>query len=179
MPQRVAGMALAAPVAPFEAVDTKGALSAKLGHRAVQNPLVCNALFGHLVAAARRHPDRLPLLVRLETLNMGPADRAFFNDPVDRRLFFDLVDEAFRQGTTEVVRAIQLMTDPWADWLRDVPMKVKIFQGGADHVVTPAMSRGLAALLPCAEFTFLPNEGHMTLPRNHAADILAAALSPT
>jgi pimeloyl-ACP methyl ester carboxylesterase len=177
MPERVRVVSLGCPVAPFEAVDTSRAIAAKTGANALHHPWACRTLFSQLVASFRRHPDRLPVLASLQSFNMGPTDRAFLNDPADRNLYFQLVDESFRQGTAEVVHAISLMEDPWASWLKDVRTKVKILQGNDDHVVRPGMAGRLAEMLPNAEIRFLANEGHLTLQRRYAAEVLAAALT--
>jgi pimeloyl-ACP methyl ester carboxylesterase len=176
MPNRVSVVSLGCPVAPFEAVDTRGAISAKTAADAVHHPWVSEALFSHLVTSFRRHPAHLPLLVYLQAFHMGAADHAYMNDPTDRQLYYQIVDEAFHQGTPEVVHAITLLNEPWAYWLKDVHAKVHIIQGGDDHVVRPGMSKELAAMLPDADYRLIAKEGHLTLQRHHAQDVLDAAL---
>jgi pimeloyl-ACP methyl ester carboxylesterase len=176
MPDRVVSVALGCPVSPFEAVDTTGALAAKAGIRAQHHPRAIEAVFGQIVSALRRHPDRLPVLVALQGRELGPVDMAFFKDHAERNLVFQQVDEAFRQGTAEVVHAIALMMEPWASWLKNVCTNVNILQGSQDHIVTPTMSRQLAGLLPNSQIRFFPDDGHLTIEPHHAAELLAAAL---
>ena len=59
-----------------------------------------------------------------------------------------------------------------ADTLSMTLQPVHLWQGEMDRNAPPAMGRYLAAAIPQCRATFYPNEGHVSLIVNHAAEIL-------
>jgi fermentation-respiration switch protein FrsA (DUF1100 family) len=47
-----------------------------------------------------------------------------------------------------------------------------MWHGEADRLIPPALARLLAKALPECIATFYPDEGHISLMKNHAQDIL-------
>ena len=172
VPDRVIAVSLACPMAPLEAVDTSHSKGAQGARFALRHPLLARVALAEYASALRNHPDRLPRLAR----SVGPADFAFLDDPVERGYIVESMHRAFDQGVAGVARGAAHLALPWACWLKDVRPKVTIFQGCNDRIVSPAMARYLAAALPHAEAHFYPGEGHVSISRRCAADLLAAAL---
>lgn len=69
---------------------------------------------------------------------------------------------------------LRLLARPWAFRLADIATPVHLWHGESDVTVPAAMGRYLASRLPRCDASFLPGEGHFSLPVNHADSILAA-----
>ena len=71
----------------------------------------------------------------------------------------DILGEGARQSPGGVDEYLT-MCAPWGFAPEDVSVPVRIFQGGADHLVPEAWGRALADRIPGASLTIFPGEGH-------------------
>lgn len=107
------------------------------------------------------------------------ADRAILGDPAIQAIFAESIAEAYRQGARAHVWDDKLFTHPWGFRLADIPTPVRIWQGDADVIVPQSHARYLASALPNSVATFLPGEGHLSLPVNHYDAIIGGIISDT
>lgn len=168
MPQRVGVVAGMSTVAPFESMDGKKNLTTHEAALAENHPAMARFLINRSAAPTLRHPDRLPFYA----LFMSEEKKEIKRDSVPRVL------GAFKQGAGEVVRSAALMGEPWGWWLEEVPTKVKLLHGRKDKNAPPKMAEYMVNALPNAEVHWYPDEDHLSIFRNRAADFLAAAMPP-
>lgn len=134
-------------------------------------PAAARWLLGGAAAAALRPSDHLP---RWFAAGLPLADRAVLRRPEISRLFRASLGESFRQGLAGNTDELRLLARPWEFRLTGIATPVRLWHGEADVTVPPAMGRYLASRLARCDGTFLPGEGHFSLPVNHADSILAA-----
>lgn len=134
-------------------------------------PAAARWLLRGAAAAALRHPHDLPPWF---AAGLPSADRAVLRRPEVSRLFRASLGESFRQGLAGNTDELRLLARPWGLRLSDIATPVRLWHGEADVTVPVAMGRYLASRLPCCDATFLPGEGHFSLPVNHADSILEA-----
>jgi len=80
--------------------------------------------------------------------------------------------ESIRQGTVGVVRDYRLFGQPWGFALRDVRAPIYIWQGSEDTLCSPGDPYVLSTHLPDAHLCIVQGEGHVSILRNCAEDIL-------
>jgi pimeloyl-ACP methyl ester carboxylesterase len=105
---------------------------------------------------------------------MPISDRAVMDRPDVQRIFLMMVREAGKQGWDAAALEGRLLDRPWGFEPKSARVPVQLWQGAVDTNVPPAMARSLASALPKCEVHFLPGEGHMSMPVNHAEEMLAA-----
>jgi pimeloyl-ACP methyl ester carboxylesterase len=113
-----------------------------------------HAAYGAIAAGASR-PDRVALA------------RA----PVRAKLL-DSLSAAMCQGSAGALQDLRLFANPWGFQLQEIGVSVTFWHGEADHVVPTSHTRFHAMRLPLASARYLRDEGHFSLPINHAEDIL-------
>lgn len=125
------------------------------------------ALVSLLVRIGR--PD---LVFRLLAAAPPPADRKVLENPRIRKQFEAIVTEAFRQGSAAVYDELIRYTAPWGFDPGEIRLPVDLWHGAADRTVPVGTGRFLAACLPDCRLRILPEEGHFSLPLDHAEEIL-------
>jgi pimeloyl-ACP methyl ester carboxylesterase len=101
-----------------------------------------------------------------------PRDREVLQRPGVRKVLVDSMGEAFQQGTRGAVLELVLYSRPWGFNPATIPVRVHLWHGERDATVPVSMGRNLAAAIPGCRATFLPGEGHFSLPVDHALEIL-------
>jgi pimeloyl-ACP methyl ester carboxylesterase len=171
MPERVAAVSLACPMAPLEAVGPKSG-GGPWGVQATANhPTAAAMLLARQDRLHRRNPYRHPLT----DLLLPPADRAVLNDQRVCLQYQRIKVEAYTQGARSVTASITEIARPWAWWLPQVSTRVAILQGCNDTIAPPALANYLFQTLPNAELTYVRGEGHISLPVHYAGMIIDAA----
>lgn len=170
LPTRVTAVSLVEPLAPFPVLEAAGGASVDAARLAVRRPRLVGIGLNTKARRTGRGHDPLP------DSYLAPADHAVLDSPGGREFVARVVDEALVNGAAGTVRDIARMLTPWGHWLKDVTPRVTLIHGCADRMAPPACSRYLAEQLPNVEARFIPGEGHLSTPRNHAAAVLAAAL---
>lgn len=91
-----------------------------------------------------------------------------------RNLFLRTVSEATRSGSAGLLTAIQLLGNAWGFELRDLPKtSLSIWHGGCDPIAPPSMGKYFQQQIPGSELFMDDKAGHLTMPKWHAAQILA------
>jgi pimeloyl-ACP methyl ester carboxylesterase len=121
------------------------------------------------VRATLNHPWGLPEWV---SGSMPEADRRTMARPEVAKLFRSSVRESVRQGYAGVMQELSLLAHPWGFRLDRVATPVTVWHGEADITVPVSMGRYTASQLPRCRAAFYPEDGHFSLPINHAWPIL-------
>lgn len=144
-----------------------------LGLRA---PALLTCIYAGLFSPLQRwHPQSV---FRLLSLSRSRADRASLRNLETRGALVASLREAFRGGSGAAIRDIVLYGRHWGFDIESIDAPVHLWHGEADPTVPVSMGRYLAARLPRCHARFLPDEGHFSLPVNHAAEILRALIEP-
>ncbi|RRQ21536.1 alpha/beta fold hydrolase [Thiohalobacter thiocyanaticus] len=127
--------------------------------------------YGPVVTQVVRRAPRLA--VAIQGWIDGPADRAVLRRPEIRALFADSLGEAFRQGAAGAVADLAAAVRPWPFGLDGI-RNLQLWHGLADRVVPPVHSEWLKRAVPEARLTWVPGEGHFSLPIRHTGDVVRA-----
>ncbi|NOH02738.1 MAG: alpha/beta hydrolase [Chloroflexi bacterium] len=101
------------------------------------------------------------------------ADRTVLvTNPVLQKGFVNTVREATRQGTHGVQHESLLTVTDYGFRLQDIQTPVLLWHGEADQNIPVEMARFAASAIPKCEAKFYPNEGHLSLFKKHAEEIV-------
>ena len=172
IPHRLTHVALVSGHTPMNAPGVTPGNQDKLIAFICRRPRLGEIGLRAAVRRLHRNPDRF---VQLASKKWSAADRQLIlGNPEYRRLFIRTVREAVRCGTAGLLRAIQLLGGDWGFRLRELPpASVSIWQGGSDPIVPPSMGRYFHQQIAGSELIIDPRAGHLTMPKWHAAEILA------
>jgi pimeloyl-ACP methyl ester carboxylesterase len=92
---------------------------------------------------------------------MPEGDQEVFGRPEMKEMFIDDMLRASRRQLRAPLYDAVLFTKPWGFSLRDIRVPIRLWHGDADTFVPLDHARHLAALIPDAELTIRPREGHM------------------
>jgi pimeloyl-ACP methyl ester carboxylesterase len=96
---------------------------------------------------------------------VSEPDRAALKEPDMRALVLATSREALRPGARGLVQDVVIQARPWGFRLRDIEVPVRVWHGEEDEVVPLDHSRHAAAVIPGAELTTFPGEGHLLAAR--------------
>ena len=71
-----------------------------------------------------------------------------------------------------VLQEMKLYTQPWGFSLSEIDTPIDLWHGTADETVPLLHGQTLAERLPVCDVHFIEQEGHFSLPINHAEKIL-------
>ncbi len=150
---------------------------------------------------AKNHPKRLKTMfkMQLKFLNrlkkkdiesvkekflkrgkdLPEPDKKFFEDTDKFSLYFELMEEPFRQGIIGPYHEAILFATPWEFELAEIPQSVKIFSwhGELDTSVPIRMARAVADAIPNCEFKIYTDEAHLSSAVNHIEEIITKLIS--
>ncbi|HLA06266.1 MAG TPA: alpha/beta hydrolase [Anaerolineales bacterium] len=95
-------------------------------------------------------------------------------NPLFQKGFLLMVREAMRQGTRGAYHESLLTVTDWGFRLQDIQMPVLLWHGEVDRNIPVEMARFAAAAIPKCEAKFYPNEGHLSLFKKNAEEIVRA-----
>jgi pimeloyl-ACP methyl ester carboxylesterase len=93
-------------------------------------------------------------------------------DPVFQNKFINSVREATKQGTRPAHHESLLAISDTGFRLQDIQMPVHLWHGGMDQNIPVEMARYAASAIPKCEAKFYPNEGHLSLFKKCAEEII-------
>lgn len=102
----------------------------------------------------------------------APDQKTVLSDPEFRRGFLDMVRTAVQGGTGAAYRESLLAVTDWGFRLEDIRMPVHLWHGALDQNIPVEMAHHAARAIPACDASFYPEEGHLSLFKNHAAEIL-------
>ncbi|WKZ37392.1 MAG: alpha/beta hydrolase [Anaerolineales bacterium] len=124
-------------------------------------------------------PRLLPKLFVAGAASVLPeADRVMVDfDPEFQRRFIRMVREATRQGTRGAFHESLLTVTERGFSLQDVQMPILLWHGEQDQNIPVEMARSLESAVPKCEARFYPNEGHLSLFKKNAKEIIGALVN--
>lgn len=126
-----------------------------------------------LAAVLRRRPDLLSSLLAAE---MPAPDREVLGDPEVEATLAASLREALRAGSRGASHELRVLARPWNFDVTAIRVPCYLWHGEQDSTVPVEMGRRLASLIPGCSATFLPGEGHFSLPVRHGDTVLKALL---
>ncbi|MBI4760183.1 MAG: alpha/beta fold hydrolase [Chloroflexota bacterium] len=98
-------------------------------------------------------------------------------NPMLQHGFVNTVREATRQGTRGAHHESLLAVTEYGFRLQDIQTPVIIWHGEKDKNIPVEMARFAASAIPNCEAKFYPNEGHLSLFKKHAEEIVRALVA--
>jgi len=133
--------------------------------------------FFAVVAAGMRRAPGLTIALTARNITFSKRDRELWKRSDVREGFAANLHAAFAQGTRAIDEDLRLDTQPWGFQLEDVRVRVHLWHGEADRLVSIRHVREEMPVLPDLVATYYPAEGHF-LVLDHLDEILAT-LAPT
>jgi pimeloyl-ACP methyl ester carboxylesterase len=87
------------------------------------------------------------------------------------------MEEAFRQGAHGPHHDVKLFQKPWDFGINSIRCPIHLWHGSEDKIVPAIFSEMLCDMLPNANLTMVPGEGHYSLPIAGIEPIVRRALS--
>ncbi|MBL1293023.1 MAG: hypothetical protein COB61_004040 [Thiotrichales bacterium] len=122
------------------------------------------------------HPfiNRFPNIAFKIAISGAPkVDRDALMNEESKNIILTSAQEAFRQGGEGAAWDIYLATQHWQANLLNIKTKTYLWHGELDTTVPIKMAYEHAKHIPHCQTTFLPKEGHFSLPLNHIKTILS------
>ncbi|MFV0298571.1 MAG: alpha/beta fold hydrolase [Hyphomicrobiaceae bacterium] len=170
-PDRVAALALVAPVGPIKGEADLGLspLHRYCFRRLVRKPGTVRMIFGAFRALLTRHPG---LAMTVATLGAPAADKAILGTPATRDRLRRTFTEGLRRGTAGPVTDLALFGAHWDIDLDSAQVPACLWLGDRDRNVPLEAARRLAERLPACVVRHLPGEGHLWVA-HHYDEVLA------
>jgi len=103
---------------------------------------------------------------------LSDADRAVLADPEWSEVLARSWSEAYRQGSDGPWWDLVLGARPWGFDLSEVAAIGRLWFGGADRIVPPAMGVHLFRTLPRTDARLYPEEGHYSIVAHHLTEVI-------
>ncbi len=133
-------------------------------------------LGSRLVERFREAIERSPNQVLLPFRPLPKKEYELFADPNVVQFAADRALDGLSQGPAGCVQEAALLGAPYGIALDEIKAPATFWHGGSDKFSPPWKSRELAGRLKNAVFHISPGDGHLSLPKNRAEEILAAAI---
>lgn len=141
-----------------------------------RRPWAAHLFLAMLNALARIAPDRL--LAQAQGLLPAADVRVMAAEREFQRQFIAMLRQAMRQGTAGAYYESLLAGKDWGFRLQDVQTPVILWHGRADKNIPVEMADYMAAALPHCEAQFYLAEGHLSLFKRNAEEIIRALCRP-
>jgi pimeloyl-ACP methyl ester carboxylesterase len=173
LPDRVAGVATIAGVAPYDAAGLDflagmGELNVDEFGRALEGE-ACLRPFLEELAVPLRAADAAAVVAEMDSL-LPEIDRAVLTDEFGEDLAANM-GEALGSGVDGWLDDDLAFTRPWGFELSTLQVPVFVWQGGADLMVPFSHGEWLAAHLPGVHTRLHPDDGHLSVTVGRMAEI--------
>jgi pimeloyl-ACP methyl ester carboxylesterase len=179
IPERLSACALVCALGPIyldELLATMHWAARSQLAMAKNTPMLSHIVFGALTAGILAHwPETVE---NFRALSAPQVDRRELEKGPIRSILNTTIRDAVRSGARGARQDLMLYTRPWRIPFDQIRFPVRLWHGEVDGTVPAAHSRWYAAHLPQATASYLPNEGHYSLPLRRSAEILRAMLHP-
>lgn len=162
----VAGLGETMVAEDFARLEVFARMSFRLARSA---PVLSRTVNRVLAALLRRRPE---LLNTLLAAGMSAPDREVLADPEVQCMLEAALHEAFRSGSSGASQDLKVLAHPWNFDVRAIRVPCYLWHGEQDKTVPVEMGRRLASLIPGCSATFLPDEGHFSLPIRYSDAVL-------
>jgi pimeloyl-ACP methyl ester carboxylesterase len=176
LPDRVTRAALVSSTCSFDlpgAQSTWNAEDRRLYRSADRAPWLVRLFFAKVARDIRRDPNALFSAVER---SVGAVDREVLASQGFREALARDASEAFRQGGRGPAHDLTLEARAWGVPYERVAVRIEIWHGEDDRVVTPEQAHILARTLPLVTEHLVPGEGHFSLFARHAEEILRSVV---
>lgn len=141
-----------------------------------EKPLLLHLFIGMMLGVMPRVAPKQ--FVAQASALLPEADSALLvGNPALQKGFVNTVREATKQGTRGVFHESLLTITDYGLRLQDIQMPIMLWHGEADQNVPLEMARYVASAVPKCEAKFYPNEGHLSLFKKHAEEIVRALVN--
>jgi pimeloyl-ACP methyl ester carboxylesterase len=174
IPQRLTTATIVSGGAPLDLPGVKETLSKQdqqMYSMADKMPWLFRLMLWKIARDARKNPASVLSLFT----DVSESDKAMLAQPNVKRVFEQMVVEAFRQGTRGVAHDWAIDARPWGFSLQEIKLPVDVWHGEDDKIVSIKQARILAEAIPNARRKFYPNEGHFLIV-SHLEELLNAAV---
>lgn len=171
---RVTGGALLGSAVPFEAIGTRAGLNRPdrvLLALAERAPPLCRLMLWLSIAVPNDRMLRWSI-----GAGLADPDRAALAAAPSAAEAVAFMRESILRGSWGVVQDYRVFGAPWGFDLKEVDVPLHLWEGGEDRLAPLSWSELLAGALPRAGLTVVPGEGHLSLLRNRAKEILSDLL---
>jgi len=173
IPERISSMGIVCGLGPVyeSALRREMHWVARSGfYLARQSPALLRNLYGRPLSwLGNTHPA---LALRLLAYSNGGADKPVLLRSDILGLLSGNLQESFRQGPFAAIQDVVIYQNPWGFELANIRKRIHLWHGGADSIVPCSHSEFVHSQLPDSILAIVPNEGHFSLPVNHAKAIL-------
>lgn len=135
-----------------------------------ENPLASRLFLWALSMTARIAPNQF--VAQANSLLPKPDRTIVVTNPVFQKGFIKMVREAFRQGALGAFHESLLSVTDYGFRLQDIQTTLLLWHGEADQNIPVEMARYVASAVPKCEAKFYPNEGHLSLFKKNAEEII-------
>lgn len=135
-----------------------------------EKPWASRLFLGMLRAMARFAPNRF--IAQASSLLPAPDREIVLSDPEFQKGFIHMVREALRPGTRGAFHESLLTITVWGFSLQDIKLPILLWHGDLDKNIPVEMARRMAAVVPQCDAAFYPNEGHLSLFKKNAQEII-------
>lgn len=135
-----------------------------------ENPLASRLFLGMLGVMARIAPNRF--IAQANSLLPAPDREVVHSDPEFQKGFIRMLRAATQQGARGAFHESLLSVTEWGFSLQDIQMPLLLWHGQADQNIPVEMARYMATAVPKCEAKYDPNEGHLSLLKKNAEEII-------
>jgi pimeloyl-ACP methyl ester carboxylesterase len=150
---------------PLDRPETRALASPQIRQGAAalsRMPWLAGLFAARVPSAYRKDPRRA--FEQQFGAHASPADRRLLEDPSIGAAVLAGAAESVRPGGRGMALEMRLLLGrPWGFRPEDVAAPAHLFYGDDDRIVPLPMGEQLAGLLPRAELTVFPGEGHLAL----------------
>lgn len=173
IPERITRVGIVSGAAPFthpglaDAINPGNLKFFALSH---ERPWVSRSILRMMGVMTRLRPGQV---IANAIAALPEPDRQIVSvDTGFQRGFLVMIQEALRKGPRGAQHDTRLMVTEWGFSLSGIEIPVYLWYGEADKNVPIAMGKYMAETIRRANATFYANEGHLSLFKNHTAEIL-------
>lgn len=134
-----------------------------------ENPFAARAFLWIMGVMANIAPK---IMVANAASLLPQPDRTVISDPEMQKGFIAMLREALRQGTRGAFHESLLTVSDWGFRLQEIQMPILLWHGEADQSVPAAMARYAASAIPQCEAKFYADEGHLSVFKKYAEEII-------
>lgn len=141
-----------------------------------EKPWLSHLFLGLMLGAISRFAPGM-LIRNASALLPRPDKELIAQDPALQQGFIRSVRAAMQQGTRGAHHdSLLTVTDPGFR-LEDIRVPILLWHGELDQNIPIAMARHMAKSIPGCTATYYPGEGHLSLFKKHAAEIVQSLTS--
>lgn len=177
IPDRVTKVGIVSGTAPFtepNLADNINKDSRNFMDLSHQKPWLSRMILRMMGAMTRLAPNKV---IANALAALPEADRAIMALPEIQQGFLAMIQEALRHGPRGTQHDTRLMVTAWDIAPQEIKIPVYLWHGEDDQNAPIAMGRYMASAIPNSQAKFYPNEGHLSLFKKNAEEIIRTLVS--